>query len=45
MASAAQVIAPAPVPAGNDAVQASLAGFSPKSESSEQGDQALADVR
>ena len=31
---APQVIAPVPVPAGNDAVQASLAGFSPKSESS-----------
>jgi len=34
VASAPQVIAPVAVPAGNDAVQASLAGFSPKSESS-----------
>jgi outer membrane protein OmpA-like peptidoglycan-associated protein len=34
VAIAPQVIAPTPVPARSDAVQASLAGFSPKSESS-----------
>jgi len=34
IASAPEVIAPVAVPAGNDAVQASLTGFSPKSESS-----------